>query len=386
MEIRRVPAAERAATIGPLATYAFLPSPEPAKEPAKEPDPRDVEYHRETVTFVAQEGGETLAGVSGLPMRQNVRGVVLGMAGVASVTSSPLARRRGVVRALLGRLFEEMRGAHPVSVLYPFRPSFYEQFGFAGLPAARTVAFAPGGLGHLVRRELPGSVHWRPVAEGYDEQRAFALELLGRRHGFVAFAESRAVMLRDAPRWLVTARDGSGRTVGAAAYRIERQGGDLVADTFWTEGVLGRSLLLQFFARHVDQVGRVVLPLASAGEAPELWGTDLTVEVTQRVAHPTAVAPMARVLDPLGLDGMRAGEGRAVVELPEGRFELAGDGVLRVRRTDRSPDATLTTQGFSALVYGVLDVAEVEVRGFGAGSAELDRIFPRELPFISEAF
>ena len=383
MEIRRVPAEERAATITPLATYAFMPSPAPEKEP----DTREVEYHRETVTFVAEEGGETLAGVSGLPMRQNVRGVVLGMAGVASVTSSPLARRRGVVRALLGRLFEEMRDAHPVSVLYPFRPSFYEQFGFAGLPAARTAAFAPGGLGHLVRRELAGSVRWRPVGEGYDEQRAFALELLGRRHGFTVFAESRAVMLRDAPRWLATAQDAGGRIVGAATYRIERQGGDLVADTFWTEGVLGRSLLLQFFARHVDQVARVVLPLADAGEAPELWGTDMTVEVTTRVAHPGAVAPMARVLDPAGLDGIRAGAGRAVVELPEGRFELAGDdGVLRVRRTDRAPDATLGTQGFSALVYGVLDMAEIEVRGFGAGSAELDRIFPRELPFVSEAF
>jgi predicted N-acetyltransferase YhbS len=390
MKIREVTAEERLTTSVPLGLYAFSPS------PGEEPEPGFVPYARESVTLIAEEGGTTLAAVTAIPMRQNVRGVVLPMAGIADVTSHPLARRRGLVRTLMGRLLASMRDAHPVSTLYPFRPSFYERFGYVGFPQARTAAFAPAGLAHLVSAELPGTVVWQHVRQGYDEQRALTLRLLEERHGFAVFGEARAAMLRDTrDRWLVTARDENGDTVGAATYRIERHGGDLVTDTFLVMGAVGRALLLQFFARHVDQVGRVVLPVAPA-EMPELWGTDLAVEVTARVAHPVSPAPMGRVLDLERTAGLWAGDGATVVEvvgdeLIGGRWRLTGEGGrLGIARTDRAPGATLTAPGLSALLYGVLEVEEVVVRGLGsadaASTAALRRMFPRDLPYLYENF
>ncbi len=92
-------------------------------------------------------------------MRQNIRGTVLPMAGVAGVATHPLARRRGLVRTLLNQLLEEMRDdGTPVSVLYPFRTSFYARFGYVTLPQHRTAVFSPDGLAGLApRRRYPVS-------------------------------------------------------------------------------------------------------------------------------------------------------------------------------------------------------------------------------------
>ena len=63
------------------------------------------------------------------------------------VAAQPLARRHGHVRALLMELLVRMRDTGcALSALYPVRPSFYERFGYVGLPKARTVTFSPADL------------------------------------------------------------------------------------------------------------------------------------------------------------------------------------------------------------------------------------------------
>ncbi|GAA4591120.1 hypothetical protein GCM10023107_18730 [Actinoplanes octamycinicus] len=156
MQIRQISAAERTATMFPLQAYAWLPSPttsadEEAKHRANAP------FFETTTMLVAEADGDTLACAASLPMRQNVRGRVLEMAGIASVTSRPEARRQGVIRQLLERLLRQVReeGA-AVSALYPFRPSFYARFGYVGIPRVRVARFTPASLGDLLRRDLPG--------------------------------------------------------------------------------------------------------------------------------------------------------------------------------------------------------------------------------------
>src|SRR5690349_14115548 len=123
MEIRQISAEERTGTMFPLQAYAFQGSPGPAD--AEERYRERMRFYASTTNFVAVEDGQALAGVSAFPMEQNVRGRVLPMAGVASVASHPMARRRGLVRQLMDRLLAEMRGRGSVaSCLYPFRPSF----------------------------------------------------------------------------------------------------------------------------------------------------------------------------------------------------------------------------------------------------------------------
>jgi predicted acetyltransferase len=394
MEIRQIAAHERVEHMFPLQAYAFFPSPwGPAEEDAYR---RRMAFYRHVVSLVAIEDGEALACVGAIPMRQNVRGVVRDMAGVASVASHPAARRRGLVRELMGRLLRQMREQGcAVSALYPFRPSFYERFGFVGIPRVRTAAFAPGGVGHLLRARLPGTVQRVPGAEGFDDWRALTVRMLGQRHGFSVFPDWRVEQFRtEPPRWMAVARV-DGEVAGVVPYRVDEYGGDLVAEEMLCTGPLGRALLLQFFARHADQVARVVVTIDPA-EVPDLWGTDLAVVTEGRVEFPRRGGPMVRVLDVAALAGTPVGEGGAVTvqvtdELIGGRYRLESDGGrLAVGTTDTAAQATVSAAGFSGLVYGVLDPVDVVVRGFGeveAGAVgPLRALFPRDLPFLFADF
>ncbi|WP_122982494.1 GNAT family N-acetyltransferase [Actinoplanes teichomyceticus] len=392
MEIRQITAEERPATMFPLQAYAFMPSPWPAE--LTEKHRQRMRYFTTTTCLIAEEGGETLAGVAALPMRQNVRGLVHDMAGVAAVSSHPSARRRGLVRELLTRLLRQTRDQGcAVSALYPFRPSFYARFGFVGIPRVRVARFAPEGLSELVRRDLPGSVQRLPMRDAFPAYEDLLRRLQAERHGFATFDEVRSAEFREDPLWVALARAGD-EVVGAVRYRIDEHGGDLLGSNLFSTGPLGRALLLQFFARHVDQVARIELHLG-ADELPELWGTDLSVTTTGTVDYPRRNAPMARVLDVPALAGSRVGSGSITVEIADdtligGVWRLgADDGQLTVA-PGGTPSATLTAAGFSALAYGVLDPVEVFTRGLADLDADamtrLGALFPRRTPYMFADF
>ena len=393
MEFRQITAAERTEAMFPLQTYAFLPSPWSAGE--QEAYRRRMSYFETAVSLVAEEDGRALACVAALRMRQNVRGRVHDMAGVASVASHPDARRRGLVRALLQRLLRQTREQGcTVSALYPFRPSFYARFGFVGIPRHRTAAFAPEGLAHLVRAELPGTVERLPMRDGFAAYQEINRRLLGERHGFAVFDDVRSEEFREDDYWVAVARAG-GEVVGVVRYRVAQYGGELIASNLLVTGSLGRALLLQFLSRHVDQVARVVVTVGP-DEVPELWGTDFAVTTEARVTHPRQGGAMVRVLDMESLTGGTAGAGDVTVEitgdeLVGGVWRLTGDGGhLTVAKGTAGPQASLSVAGLSALVYGVLDPIEVVTRGLGTVQAAaidpLGSLFPRHLPYICADF
>src|ERR1043165_9208305 len=116
MGIRRVPGDQNnVRTLG----YAFTPSP-------LAPDGREkwqnwARYNADSVVLVAEEDGVSVAEVSALPMRQNVRGTVYPMGGVAAVAAQPHVRRRGHIRTLMTELHGQLRDeGHVFSGLYPF--------------------------------------------------------------------------------------------------------------------------------------------------------------------------------------------------------------------------------------------------------------------------
>jgi predicted N-acetyltransferase YhbS len=393
MKIRQIDAEERAALASPLQAYAFQATP---LTPEAAQRTRDGQRYRSgELTLVAEEDGRAMAVVSSIPMRQNVRGTVYPMAGIAGVATHPLARRKGYVRALLTELLGRVRDAgQPVSALYPFRPSFYERFGYASLPKLRTATFAPADLARLLRTDLGGEVDVEPISSGYPAYRAFTEKLLTERHGFSLLPDFRAEQERDRDdRWLATARV-DGELVAAAPYHITDHADDLVADHLLATGPVGRALLLRFFARHVDQVRRIRVRVG-ADEMPELWATDLATDVESKTAFPDSAPPMARVLTLAALEGITVGPGRAAVDLVDdpfvtGRYVLDGTGGRLRIEPGGDGGATLTMPGLSALVYGVLDPEEVVVRGFGAmpqhAIQELRTLFPRAVPYLFTSF
>jgi predicted acetyltransferase len=395
VDIRELAGDERSVVSLPIQAYAFQPSP-PGEE-AAEALRRNQRYYEGNVTLVAEEGGVALADASAIPMRQNVRGVIYPMAGVAGVATLPLARRRGIASGLVTELVARMRDeGHAVSTLYPFRPSFYQRLGFVGLPRTRTVTFSPSSFGDLLRAELPGEVTWEPAEAGYKAYRSFTERLLAEQHGFSVLPEYRTVEVRDAgDRWIVMAWVDA-EAVGAATYRITGHGGVLAADDMLTGDPFGRALLLQFFARHIDQVSQVEAQVRP-DELPELWATDLAAVTQAITSFPASPAPMARVISVGRLAGMPVGAERVTVKVADdpfigGTYVLDGrSGSLEVTQgAGLSPEATLTAAGLSALVYGVLDPQDVVVRGLGDiprdPAARLRRLFPRQVPYLYARF
>ncbi|SCG60213.1 GNAT family N-acetyltransferase [Micromonospora humi] len=399
MHIRRLATEDRLTTSFPLQAYAFEASPMTA---ARTDEFRAyLPYNAGNTTLVVEEDGVTTAAASAIPMRQNLRGAVLPMAGVAGVATHPLARRRGHVRTLMHQLLDGMRDeGHQLSALYPFRASFYERFGYVGLPRRRTAVFAPADLAPLLRAELPDELVWERIGAGYPRWRAYTDRCLRERHGFAVFPDFRAVGLRERDdRWLVSVVRG-GETVGAVTYRIDDHAGTLIADDLLFDDPYARASLLQFFARHVDQVTKISVELLP-DELPELWLTDVEVHTEARVHRPDSSAPMARLLSLEALADQPVGVGRVLVELVGDRW-LAGrhlldgtTGKLAVLPADNAaegsvPCARLTAAGLSALAYGVLDPTEVAVRGLGEvpveAATELRRLFPRELPYLFADF
>ncbi|MFC0097617.1 enhanced intracellular survival protein Eis [Micromonospora marina] len=399
MRIRRLAADERLNTSFPLQAYAFEASPMDASR--TDQFRAYLPYNAGNTTLVAEENGVTAAAASAIPMRQNLRGAVLPMAGVAGVATHPLARRRGHVRTLMQQLLDGMRDeGHQLTALHPFRASFYERFGYIGLPRRRTAIFSPADLAPLLRADLPDELVWERIGAGYPRWRAYTERCLRERHGFAVFPDFRAVGLRDRDdRWLLSVVRG-GETVGAVTYRIDDHAGTLFADDLLADDAYARASVLQFFARHVDQVARISVQV-TPDELPELWLTDLDVQVEARVSRPDPTAPMARLLSLDALADQPVGVGRVLVEMVGDRW-LAGrhlldgtTGKLAVLPAQTAaegsvPAARLTAAGLSALAYGVLDPAEVVVRGLGEvpvdAAVELRRLFPRELPHLFADF
>jgi hypothetical protein len=207
----------------------------------------------------------------------------------------------------------------------------------------------------------------------------------------------RSAEFRESKSWVAIARSG-GEVLGAVAYQVEAHDGDLVGTDLLTTGPLGRALLLQFFARHVDQVARIVLTIGTE-EVPELWGTDMSVVTEGRAEPPGASAPMARLLDLTALSGTPAGDGTVTVEVVDdeligGVYRLEGDGgrltVSKNKGDGEAAGARLTAAGISGLAYGVLDPVDVVTRGLGqvesSAIGPLRSLFPRSMPYLFSDF
>ena len=306
MKIRQIDASEWVERTVPVHAYAFAPSPSAG---IRERMAGNQPYYAGDITVVAEDDGVAVASASAVPMRQNVRGTVFRMAGIAGVATLPQARRRGYASALVTELLGIMRDdGHPVSTLYPFRPSFYERHGFVGLPQAKTVVFPLSSVAWLRSASLAGDVRWGTIEEHYNAYRGLLERLLASQHGFAVLPGSRMERFRLAEdRWLATAWAGDA-LIGAVTYEISGYGGDLAAGDLLTASPLGRALLLGFFGTHAGQVEKVSV-VVPPGETPELWGTDFAAEISSNVAFPTSLAPMGRVLSLEGLAGMPVGVG-----------------------------------------------------------------------------
>jgi len=296
---------------------------------------------------------------------------------------------------MAGLLAAERTSGKALSALYPFRESFYERLGYVALPQAKWASFSPASAAPLLKKDLGGRVVLKPLSEVYDEYRGFLYKMQAQTHGMAVFDHGTPWNAERYPVWAAFAYV-QDTLQGVMLYKLE-EGSELhrlnlQASRFYALNSRARTLLLDWIARHVDQVAQAELSLP-AYEQPGFWLTDLKVKTTQEFAA------MGRVLDVVQLGGMRTGPGSfsARVSDPicpwnEGcwHFETR-DGCLQVS-TDLpvAADCDLTIQAVTALVYGTLDPQDFELRGWGNPTSALQDtmriMFPPLLAHLHEEF
>ena len=391
IEIRQLELEESIKVLHFLSSYAFRPTP---------PLPEFEEYaerirNRKGAKYYAvfEDGQPQAVSCATTPLIQNIRGQLMKMGGVANVASHPAARRRGYVRALMHHMYQEFNQEnYPVSCLYPFKESFYQRLGHVTLPQAKKISFDPRNLGQVMKMELPGSVDMVSFQEGYNDFRNYLLKLQKTTHGMSLFSLALPETAKDHKAWLVFARH-QGEVIGVMNYIIKdgMMNQTLTAYDFLFSNPLGKFLLLDWVAKHVDQVSKAELVLM-----PELAGEILATDIRPQFDG-WFLAPMGRVISVPALAGLPSGTGEITVRVTDedcawnnGVWTLSSrDGKFEVSPADQ-PACDLTIHGLTALVYGAYDPDEFSLRGWGNPNTDqqqiLRQMFPPAIPFLLAMF
>lgn len=125
MEIRKLKENDREAC-QKLSRYAFQTS-ENSYDDLKYPDAKTpIDFY-----YGAFEEGFLFACAGAIPFDIKLRSRDFKMHGVMGIASKPEYRNRGTIREIMIRMFKNMYDSNiPVSVLYPFKFSFYEMLGY----------------------------------------------------------------------------------------------------------------------------------------------------------------------------------------------------------------------------------------------------------------
>lgn len=394
--LRRVKGDELWNEIYEMCAYAFMPPSPPLRKPDEAEQACWEDSKRENESFVLLENGQLMAVSSTVPMQHHVRGVLFPAWGVWGVTTHPAARRNGYARRTMLALHDAAHDAGMAfTTLYAFRESFYERLGYVMFPQPRKAIFSPAALAPILKWTLPGRVERTPIAGSFDGW----LDYLRRHmlpvvHG-AGLSNGRwpASYTQHRNDWWLAAAVIDDELCGAMLYRLESAGSDtarMVVRRFVYHDVRGRCLLLDWIARHIDQVCEVTIHLPPF-EHPEMWLSDLEIALEAQDAG------MGRVLDVTRIGGMQTGPGAFCARIHDDyspwnegvwRFETR-DGVLCVSPADRA-DCDLTIQGLGGLVYGMHDPNGFPIRGWGDPTPDTQAVmramFPPRLPYLYEEF
>lgn len=401
--VREVSGSEVQTTAHLLQAYAFGAGPQP--RPAADAPVEDPEKRSGTTTLVAFDGETPIASASAWPFEQNVRGAVVECLGIAGVATHPGYRRGGHVRTLMGELHRlGVEAGYAVAALYPFRPSFYAKFGYAGLPKARRIKLNTAGMAELLSLDLPVKVQLGRSGDADIHEASMAIERqwLEGRHGFIKDTLSWVDddILESDDRFVALCRR-DGEPTGFWRFRTTGFSEVMNGDRMLVADPVSRLALLKWLAGHADQYAGFEFELPP-GEVVETWFTDVDHDDLSLTSVPGSNAPMARVLDLTALAGLVAGPAELTVDISgdhdfpgnlSGTFHLDGrSGALEVSEVaDPAGDvAKLSIRALSALVYCGQDPTELASRGLGTfpgTTAEAaTTLFPPVLPYLYRGF
>ncbi len=376
-----------------ISFYAFHPTPGSLEKHLKQ-----LPYFRETTNYILYENKKPASLIACKPLTQNVRNSIKPMCGIANVASNPEVRRKGYIKQLMDTAFTHMQENHQIfSTLYPFKEAYYEKFGYVTFPQYRVGVCTPQSLGLLLNRDLGGTVRRMTMTEGFEIFTTYLREMQKSHHGMGLLPVSELERLKDeSPFWLAVAYE-EDTPIGILTYKITGFWKEMRARDFYYSNTKGKYLLLQWMAKHVDQIRKIFIPI-KPDEYPDLWVTDaFWGEVGQVRTREWAPNPMGRVVQVDGLSGLQVGSGCISLTIHDDqcswnnhtfKFE-AKNGILQVTKTHDS-EGELSIAGLSAIIYGCYNLEDFDHKRWGSLSEDvktrIPHLFPFALPFLHADF
>lgn len=373
-----------------MTTYAFAPSPRPSVRSTD-----NDKYEKEHLNYLLYEDDDPVSSLTAIPMTENVRGKIFEMSGIAGVSTYPKVRRKGYVKKLMQKAFEDAyERKQAFTTLYPFRQSFYGRFGYVTFPQTREVLLVPSHLRDIRDLEIEGKVERFLLGSTEVTQRfnSYLKKQQISTHGMGLFKDLLASRLENSKRWVAFANI-NGEDEGVIIYTMEGFEKPMSVMVFHHISAEAKYKILQWFSVHIDQVNEIKLRLSTYDKV-ENWGYDFKAKVKSRDWVPSA---MGRVLIVSEIGGMKVGAGEIGIKVNDPHCPWNNniwkfssmDGKLKVEPA-KEFDVEMSIQGLSALVYGGFELDDLRVRGWitmdGAQKEILNSMFPPALPEIYEMF
>jgi len=394
-EFRHVPEEDRDA-FRAMVSYAFSPEDGPFDEDeADDPPPSATVGTR----YGLYDNDDLLTACKLIDFRTRVRGDYHDLHGLSAVASPPERRRQGLVGEMLHESLARSReeGVY-LSALWPFKRSFYAQYGWVTATRAVEHALDPSALSFAPDHDQGEFVEldaddWERAAAVHDAHGApYELtmdrtEEWWRKRVFSGW--------KDDPYAFGFERDGD--LAAYLTYSVEDGDGKTLHVRDWAAvDHVARLAVLRFLADHDSQVDQVHVWTPEDADLLDLLPDTDDVEATVKLC------PMARLVDvPDALEALSYPEDADVdlvlgvadplVDWNDDTYRLSVvDGDATVERSDANPDVELGVGALSELYVGYRDAHTLEAVGeLDAESETVDALaecLPKRPTFLREGF
>ncbi len=346
------------------------------------------------------EGEKLLSMIRNYTFNQSVRGTIKKMGGVSHVATFPEYRLRGYVKTLINAAFLDMKEKkQSVSLLHPFKESFYSSFGYVGTNDNLLVKISLDGFSHYLRYVSKVEGEWEEqrvrAIDVQDEFEAFKFELdLLQNHGLVFLNDMSSEYWIEDHRGVIVVFIKKNNEIMAASKYIKigsGENGKIFAIEMYWKNIESRVMLFRYFAKHKDQFSHIELRIPYGVNFFE-WVCDPTRPFEVKIDNNPW---MVRIIDAVeAISDINVNlEGGISLELHDdycswnnGVYNLeAVNNKLKMSKCNSvKPHIKMDIKGLTALLYGVYSVEELEFKEWIILSDSkvggiLDEWFPKKL-------
>lgn len=355
----------------------------------------------DTMHYVYYDDGKPIAGGDVITLETNLRGMIVKNAGIENVCCFPEGRRKGHVREIIQNMFVacEMDGI-PISTLYPFKASYYDQFGYVAIGGSSSILFGASCLRNYLKfSDETLSIERTQSSEvSIDEYMDLVSKVQKTTHGFSSAPksicefdfknDSSCLVVRRSKILVGIMKFNQRDPVSRKIFSIDRK------LLYLDENV--RRAMLQFVALHIDSYESIRMELPPGRDA----GHYLT-DVNSKIEYSSMTIQMGRIMVMEKMTGIKLNspdlkftaqirDSQCLWNNKTWNFEIKG-GVLTVSEKEGLCDFWLDIRGISALVFGsIYDISEIQANKWGNPDSEMCKtfstMFSYQIPVLFEKF